>query len=128
MDGPVSFFQRERASVELAGGLVGVCGTGAAGGDWQDDTGDTPETQAIIIKWLQKSIIQDSFPSSFCNCQFASFTICFSSDTFVNWPVSEYPGLLSYIVLVVRYQICLCPGLSSVISVSGYSSGNLIIP
>ena len=74
---PVSFFQRERASVELAGGLVGVCGTGAAGGDWQDDTGDTPETQAIIIKWLQKSIIQDSFPSSFCSCQFASFSICF---------------------------------------------------
>ena len=47
---PVSFFQRERASVELAGGLVGVCGMGAAGGDWQEDTGDTPETQAIIIR------------------------------------------------------------------------------
>ena len=41
---PVSFFHRERASLELAVGFGGVSGTGAAGGDWQDDTGDTPET------------------------------------------------------------------------------------
>ena len=46
---PVSFFQRERASEELTGGLVGVCGTGAAGGDCKDSTGETPETPAIIV-------------------------------------------------------------------------------
>ena len=44
---PVSFFQRERASLELAVGWV----CGAAGGDWHDDTGDSPDTTAIISSY-----------------------------------------------------------------------------
>ena len=48
---PVSFFQRERASEEVGVGFVGVFGTGAAGGGWQDSTGETPGTPATIVSW-----------------------------------------------------------------------------
>ena len=44
---PVSFFQRDMASLELAMEFGWVCGTGTAGGDWQEDAGDTPDTPAI---------------------------------------------------------------------------------
>ena len=42
---PVSFFQRDMASLELAMEFGWVCGT--AGGDRQEDAGDTPDTPAI---------------------------------------------------------------------------------
>ena len=49
---PVSFFQRDRASLELAVVLGrGWGGTGAAGGDWQEETGDTPDTPAMKL-WI----------------------------------------------------------------------------
>ena len=44
---PVSFFQRDMASLELAVVFGWDCGAGMAGGDWQEDAGDTPDTTAI---------------------------------------------------------------------------------
>ena len=47
---PVSFFHLERATLEVVWGLIGGGGGGRElGGDWHEETGDTPIAPAIRI-------------------------------------------------------------------------------